>query len=450
MREAPARAGDVRPVRPEDAVRRVWVEAVRPAVDGGRFPVKRVVASRWTSRPTSSSTATTSAGSCSSGAPPRTTAGTRPRCARSERRLRRVVPHRAPGAPRVHGGRLVDRFATWRHELEAKAAAGQDVASELLEGAQLVAPGGERAAGRTAWPWRTRPSSCATTCPRGARRARAGGRPGGPHGPPPRPRPRHLPRGHPARAGRAAGRARRRLVRALPALRRPSAGSTARSGTRSACCPTSPRWASTSCTCRRSTHRPHEPQGPRQRARRRPGRPGQPVGHRRARGRPHGGPPQLGTLEDFDHFVAAAREHGLEVALDLAFQCSPDHPYVREHPEWFRQRPDGTIKYAENRPRSTRTSTPCASSARAGSRCGASCCTSPVLVPAGRAPVPGRQPAHEAAALLDVVAREVRRRCPDTVFLSEAFTRPKLMYALAKVGFSQSYTYFTWRNRSGS
>ena len=61
--------------------------------------------------------------------------------------------------------------------------------------------------------------------------------------------------------------------------------------------------------------------------------------------------PALGTLEDFDHFFAAARDHNLEVALDLAYQCSPDHPYVREHPEWFRHRPDGTIKYAENPPK---------------------------------------------------------------------------------------------------
>ena len=89
--------------------------------------------------------------------------------------------------------------------------------------------------------------------------------------------------------------------------------------------------------------------------------------------------PALGTVEDFEHLVAKAAEHGLEIALDLAFQCAPDHPYVREHPEWFRQRPDGTIQYAENPPRNTRTSTRSNSSRNSGRsfgrNCAASCCT---------------------------------------------------------------------------
>ena len=157
--------------------------------------------------------------------------------------------------------------------------------------------------------------------------------------------------------------------------------------------------------------------------------------------------PELGTLEDFRQFVGRAAEHGLEVALDLAFQCSPDHPWVREHPEWFQHRPDGTIKTAENPPkryddivnfdflgpgRST---------------------LWPALldvvlfwVERGVRIFRVDNPHTKPLPFWDWLLREVRERDPGLVFLSEAFTRPKLMLALAKLGFSQSYTYFTWRN----
>ncbi len=121
------------------------------------------------------------------------------------------------------------------------------------------------------------------------------------------------------------------------------------------------------------SHRPDRPQGSQQRPSRRSHRSRrQSLGHRRGRGRPQGVHPELGTLEDFRELVAQAAALGLEVALDIAFQCAPDHPYVEKHPDWFRHRPDGTIQYAENPPKSIRTSIPSISSPRIAKRCGRS------------------------------------------------------------------------------
>ncbi len=178
-----------------------------------------------------------------------------------------------------------------------------------------------------------------------------------------------------------------------------------------------------------------------------PGDPGSPY----AIGSPEGGhcaiEPALGTLADFRRFVRAAVARGIEVALDFAVQCAPDHPWVREHPQWFRFRPDGTITYAENPPKKYE----------------------------DIVNVDFDNPDHERlwTALRDIVLfwlgegvrifrvdnphtkplpfwewliREVKSSFPEVIFLAEAFTRPKIMQALAKAGFSQSYTYFTWRN----
>jgi starch synthase (maltosyl-transferring) len=178
-----------------------------------------------------------------------------------------------------------------------------------------------------------------------------------------------------------------------------------------------------------------------------PGDPGSPW----AIGGPEGGHkdihPELGTFDDFDRLVHKARDLGILIALDIAFQCSPDHPWVKDHPQWFRHRPDGTIKYAENPPKKYQ----------------------------DIYPIDFESPDWEAlwAELLDVfrfwakrgvtVFRvdnphtkpfrfwdwcigELKKDYPEAIFLSEAFTRPKMMKRLAKGGFSQSYTYFTWRN----
>jgi starch synthase (maltosyl-transferring) len=176
------------------------------------------------------------------------------------------------------------------------------------------------------------------------------------------------------------------------------------------------------------------------------GDPGSPY----AIGSPEGGHdaihPELGTLDDFRQLMTACRAHGMEIAIDFAVQCSPDHPWLVEHPDWFRRRPDGSIHFAENPPKKYED----------------------IVNPDFRGP-------HADAlwiALRDIVLfwaregvrvfrvdnphtkplpfwewliREVKSPFPDAIFLSEAFTRPKLMKALAKLGFSQSYTYFTWR-----
>lgn len=157
--------------------------------------------------------------------------------------------------------------------------------------------------------------------------------------------------------------------------------------------------------------------------------------------------PELGTLDDFRDLVAAAHEHDLEIALDFAIQCSPDHPWLKHHPEWFDWRPDGTIKYAENPPKKYEDI---------------------VNVHFYREAIPGiwlelrdvvlfwaeqgvktfrvDNPHTKPFPFWEWMIGEVKALHPDAVFLSEAFTRPKVMNRLAKIGFTQSYTYFTWRN----
>ena len=156
--------------------------------------------------------------------------------------------------------------------------------------------------------------------------------------------------------------------------------------------------------------------------------------------------PQLGTVEDFRHLVEVCRAYGMEVALDFAVQCSPDHPWIKQHPEWFQWQPDKTIKYAENPPKKYQD------------------IVNPDLWCADRSALWTAlrdvvlfwhsqgvrifrvdNPHTKAFPFWEWLIAEVQQRDPGVVFLSEAFTRPKVMKALAKLGFSQSYTYFTWR-----
>ena len=157
--------------------------------------------------------------------------------------------------------------------------------------------------------------------------------------------------------------------------------------------------------------------------------------------------PQLGTLEDFERFVEKAKAHGLEIALDLAFQCSPDHPYVKDHPEWFRWRPDSTIQYAENPPKKYEDIIPFNFESE-GWRTLWEELRSIVLFWVGKGVRIFRvdNPHTKPFAFWEWLIQEVKKDYPDVIFFSEAFTRPKVMYRLAKVGFTQSYTYFTWRN----
>ncbi len=178
-----------------------------------------------------------------------------------------------------------------------------------------------------------------------------------------------------------------------------------------------------------------------------PGDPGCPY----SIGNQHGGhdaiEPALGTFEDFELLVEEAARHGIEIALDFAINCSPDHPYLKQHPEWFSKRPDGTIKFAENPPKKYEDIYPINFEtsdfkaiwkemrriflfwARKG-------------VKIFRVDNPHTKP----FAFWEWVIAEVQKKYPDVIFLSEAFTRPRVMKALAKLGFTQSYSYFTWRN----
>ena len=157
--------------------------------------------------------------------------------------------------------------------------------------------------------------------------------------------------------------------------------------------------------------------------------------------------PQLGTLKDFRSFIVKAESLGLEVALDLAYQCSPDHPYVREHPKWFRWRPDGTVQFAENPPKKYQD-----------------------IYPLDFTTEQWRELWEELRSIIEFwyqqgvrifrvdnphtkplpfwewLIQTVKQDHPEVIFLAEAFTRPKVMYRLGKLGFTQSYTYFTWRN----
>jgi len=157
--------------------------------------------------------------------------------------------------------------------------------------------------------------------------------------------------------------------------------------------------------------------------------------------------PDLGTLDDFDDLLAASQAKGIEIALDIAFQCSPDHPYVREHPEWFRKRPDGTVQYAENPPKKYQDIYPLDfETTEWRGLWGELRRVIFFWIERGVRIFRVDNPHTKAFGFWEWVIAEVKDRHPDVLFLAEAFTRPRVMYRLAKLGFSQSYTYFTWRN----
>ncbi len=168
-------------------------------------------------------------------------------------------------------------------------------------------------------------------------------------------------------------------------------------------------------------------------------------------GSEHGGHksvhPELGTLDDVVDLVQACREHGIELALDIAFQCAPDHPYVREHPEWFRKRADGSIQYAENPPKKYEDIYPfdfeCEDWEALWNELKS---VFEFWIDKGVNIFRVDNPHTKPFGFWEWVIAEIKRDHPQVLFLAEAFTRPAVMYELAKLGFSQSYTYFAWRN----
>jgi starch synthase (maltosyl-transferring) len=430
--------------------RRVVVEAVRPQVDGGRFPIKRVPGER----------VTVTADIFADGHDELGAVVLYRKVGDAEWREAPMAPvtnDRWQGAFTIEsiGGYeytvegWVDRFATWRRDLIKKVDAGQDVASELLEGSALIRETAARAQAHATELSRTATQLAETATPSAGRVALAGSE--------------ELRQWMAATADRQAATRLDRVLGVLVERERARFGSWYEMFPRSA-----GRDPHRSATFDDAAVRlpyiagmgfdvlylpPVHPigrsfrKGPNNTLTPGPGDPGSPW----AIGSEEGGhmaiEPGLGTLDDFDRFVEAAGRHGLEIALDIAFQASPDHPYVGEHPEWFRQRPDGTIKYAENPPKKYQDIYPINFESSDW----------PALwqelkrvfefwIAHGVRIFRVDNPHTKPFRFWHWVLGELHRDHPDTIFLSEAFTRPKVMRYLAKCGFSQSYSYFTWRN----
>ncbi len=435
---------------PDRTARRVWIENVQPSVDGGRHPAKRVVGERVVVR---ADILADGHDRIAAVARVRTGDDEPPR----EVPLRRVENDRWEGSFEIAARRLhrftviawIDRLATWQEALAVKRDAGQDVAGELIDGAALVDAVAGRAGGDDAARLREIAAVLRGDAPVSERIARALA-----------PDLAELAARHPDRARATEHEPELRLEVARPRARtgawyemfpRSHGPEPGRHGTLRDAEDRIPAIAAMGFDVLylppiHPIGRVHR-KGPDNSLTAGPGDPGSPW----AIGSDEGGHtavhPDLGTLDDLDHFVAATRAHGMELALDLALQCAPDHPWVREHPEWFVRRHDGSIRHAENPPKQYEDIVPLDFACDDWRRLwGELLATVLFWVERGVTVLRVDNPHTKPLRFWRWLIAEVRRRHPDVVFLSEAFTRPRLMYALAKVGFDQSYTYFTWRN----
>jgi len=419
---------------------RVVIERVEPEIDCGRYPAKRVAGE----------TLVVSATIFADG----------------HDRLAAVLKHRGAGEQGWHETAMVpsaddrwqaafpvpvvgryeytveawvDAFATWRWGFDRKVAAGQDVASELREGAALVAAAARRAGGDDA-SWL---AEQARLLERDAAAPELASRMA-----------RHPDRSRGASYGRILAvdveRERAAFGAWYECFPRSTAAEPGRHGTLRDLADRLPYVASMGFDVLylppiHPIGRSHR-KGPNNTEAAGPGDPGSPWAIGAAEGGHTAIHPELGTLADFDDVVGRARALGIEIALDLAFQTSPDHPWVTAHPEWFRRRPDGTIQYAENPPKRYQDVYPL--DFESGGQALRDELLGVVLfwVARGVAIFRVDNPHTKPFAFWEWLIAEVRRRHPEVVFLAEAFTRPSVMRHLAKVGFSQSYTYFTWRN----
>jgi starch synthase (maltosyl-transferring) len=430
-------------MRADEGRRRVVIEGVRPEIDCGRFPIKRTLGE----------TVEVEADVFADG---HDVLACVLRYRREEEagwtevdmeplpndRWRGRFPVSELGSYRYTLLGWVDRFATWRRDLERKVAAGQDVSADLLVGADLV----ERAARRARGDGRDLRAR--------ARRLRAGDVVAGLE-----PELASLMRRHPDRRlatgyGRElrvrVDRERARFSTWYELFPRSASAEPGRHGTFKDVEARLPYVAEMGFDVLYLP--PVHPIGRSHRKGRNnaetaePGEPGSPW----AIGSEEGGHtavhPELGTLEDFDHLVGAAAEHGIEIALDLAYQTSPDHPWAREHPEWFRRRPDGTIQHAENPPKRYQDIYPIDFEAEDWQALWRGLKgVVDFWIGHGVRIFRVDNPHTKAFAFWEWMIAELQREHPDLILLSEAFTRPKVMYRLAKLGFTQSYTYFTWR-----
>jgi starch synthase (maltosyl-transferring) len=333
----------------------------------------------------------------------------------------------------------VDRFESWRHELSKKSGAGQDVASELLEGAMIVRQVDATVAARLEDSAEDQGPRVAAALAEDLRIAMAAG----------------ADRGRAARFEPVLGVLVEREIARFGAwyemFPRSAGSDPSRSATFDEAAAMLPYVAAMGFDVLYLP--PIHPIGRSFRKGRNnaveaaPTDPGSPWAIGAAEGGHKAVEPGLGTVDDFDRFVAAAASHGLEVALDLAYQVSPDHPYVRDHPDWFRQRPDGTIKYAENPPKKYQDIYPINFESSDWSALWHELkSVIEFWIAHGVRIFRVDNPHTKPFQFWEWALAEIRREHPGAIFLSEAFTRPKVMRYLAKVGFSQSYTYFTWRN----
>jgi starch synthase (maltosyl-transferring) len=445
MRGAGGAPGERRPPPPRAVVARVL-----PEVDAGRFPAKRVLGDVLTVTAVAFADGHDRVAAVLRHRGPGETAWREHRMAAlADDRFAAAVPLERLGRHEYTVDAWVDAFASWRSSIARKADAGHDVRSELLDGAALVRAAAARADGDDAVRLAARAERLAGGTDQAERVAAA-----------------LAPELAETMAAYADRSAAARYDRVLVVdVERPRAawGAWYELFPRSAS-PAPGRHGTLADAARRLEYvagmgfdvvylPPIHPIGRTFRKGRDnaiaagPDDPGSPW----AIGGPEGGHtavhPALGTLADFDAFVARARALGLEVALDLAFQCAPDHPWVREHPEWFRWRADGTVQYAENPPKRYQDIYPFHFDGPAW-RALWEALRDVVLFWVGHGVEIFRvdNPHTKPFAFWEWLIAEVRARHPTVLFLAEAFTRPPVLEHLAKLGFSQSYTYFTWRN----
>jgi starch synthase (maltosyl-transferring) len=452
-----SRAGDkaALPALPSDGARRVVIENITPCIDGGRFPAKRIVGERLTVEADVFADGH-DAVSCA--------VLHRPQHESRWRRVRMVPLGNDRWQAQFEVSQLgrhlytvsgwVDPLQTWRGDLAKKYAAGQDVSVDLARGAQLIRACAARspaAEARELKAWADELLASAT--PLEERVARAEDRALhelASHHPDPG---LVLTREPPL--GLVADRERARFsswYELFPRSRAAdSAGQAVRHATLRDCEARLPYVAALGFDV---LYLPPihpigttERKGPNNRPSSSPDDPGSPWAIGNAAGGHTAVHPELGTLEDFRRLIARAGELGIEIALDIAFQCSPDHPYVREHPQWFLERPDGTIQYAENPPKKYQDIYPFHFETPAWRELWEELArVVEFWVDEGVRIFRVDNPHTKPFAFWEWLIERVKRRTPEAIFLAEAFTRPKVMYRLAKAGFSQSYTYFAWRN----
>jgi len=432
----------------DDGRQRVVIEAVAPTVDAGRFPVKRELGDRLVVEADVFADGHDSLSGEVVAHPPAGEPRTYPLEFVDNDRWRAVVPLDAIGRWQfsVHG--WIDHFESWRKATLAKVRAGQDVSVELVTGKSLI-DAALAAAG---------PDEGALASYSGALSAASG----------------------PALAQLLENDEGRRLMarygerhhvtqsRAFPLVVDPvrarfsawyelfprsASPDPNRPGTFDDVIARLPYVAGLGFDVLylppiSPIGRAHR-KGPNNSVTARPGDPGSPW----AIGGPEGGHdainPELGTEADFRRLVTAADDFGIAVALDIAFQCSPDHPWVKEHPSWFRWRPDGTVQYAENPPKKYQDIYPIDFESEDWR--GLWAALEGVFrhwIDTGVRIFRVDNPHTKSFAFWEQCITNLKADFPDVLFLAEAFTRPKVMHRLAKLGFSQSYTYFTWRNSS--